>query len=164
MRKLLILMLSLVTAATVAGVALAQGPTFDEVNAVAEKLNCPTCAGINLADCQTQTCAQWRDQIAELLGEGKTEAEVLDFFAAQYGDRVLQEPPRRGIALWVWVIPVIGLLVGGVWLTLLLRSWSAQRAAALAGSGATPAPAAGATDEAATDPYLHRVEQDLKDF
>ena len=50
--------------------AFAQDPNYDQVNEIAKKLNCPTCAGLNLADCNTQTCAQWRDQINDLLKQG----------------------------------------------------------------------------------------------
>lgn len=165
MRKLLLFMLIIAAPFILIGAALAQEPTQDEVNDIAKKLNCPTCAGLNLADCRTTTCEQWRNQIYDLLAGGKTEQEVLNFFAAQYGERVLQEPPKRGVALWVWIIPVIGLLGGSVWLVYFLRRWSATRpAVAVAGDGTAVASAENAPNDDLADEYLRRVEQDLQDF
>ena len=147
--------------------ALAQQPTADEINAVAKKLSCPTCTGINVADCPTETCAQWRAKIGEMLAEGKSEQEILDYFAARYGDHVLQVPPKRGFFILVWVLPVIAILAGLVWLVYLMRGWLQRRAVATA-----PYPqdeqATAASDMAADadlpveDEYLRRVQQDLE--
>ncbi|RME45018.1 MAG: hypothetical protein D6796_11065, partial [Caldilineae bacterium] len=111
-----LLVLTAVLLALFALPAMAQEPTMDEVNAVARKLNCPTCQGLNLEDCRTQTCAQWRDQIRDFLAQGMSEQEILDWYAARYGDEVLQEPPRRGVGLLVWVLPVLAIVTGTVWL------------------------------------------------
>jgi cytochrome c-type biogenesis protein CcmH/NrfF len=142
----------------------AQDPTQDEVDVVAEKLNCPTCQGINLADCQTQTCQQWREQIYDLLAEDYTEAEILDYFASQYGDRVLQEPPRRGFALWVWVIPVVGLAAGAIWLVFLIRAWSGRTALAMAPVDTGPGPAENDSSDDLVDGYVAQVERDLEQY
>lgn len=140
--------------------ALAQQPTADEINEVAKKLSCPTCTGINVADCPTETCAQWRAKIGELLAEGKSEGEILDYFAARYGDHVLQVPPKRGFFLWVWVLPVLAILAGLAWLAYLMRAWARRRAP-------VPAEAAGDADDwgedlIVEDEYLKRVQQDLE--
>jgi cytochrome c-type biogenesis protein CcmH len=135
--------------------ALAQTPEYNEINDIAKQLNCPTCAGQNLADCRTMTCEQWRGQINDLLQQGYTEQEVLDYFSTQYGTQVLQEPPRSGFTLILWVLPLVALLLGGGWLYYTLRDWSAQNQTA---APATP-PAGDAA--AGEDYYLDQVEQDL---
>ncbi len=138
--------------------ALAQDPNYDQVNEIAKKLNCPTCAGINLADCRTQTCEQWREQINDLLKQGYTEQEVINYFTARYGDQVLQEPPKSGWMLALWMVPVAVLLAGGGVLFYALRSWREQP---------TPAASTGlpitTTEEppAAPGNYLRQVEHDL---
>lgn len=136
--------------------ALAQPPTDDQVNSVAEKMNCPTCQSLNLADCRTQTCEQWRTQIRDLLAQGYTEREILDMYAVRYGDEVLQEPPRRGVGLLVWLLPALGVLGGGAWLGLVLKKWLAAQTPAMAETASFP------TGE--TDDYLQQVEQDLKNL
>jgi len=148
----------------------AQEPSADEINQVARKLSCPTCTGINVADCPTETCAQWRARIGEMLAEGKGEQEILDYFAARYGDHVLQVPPKRGFFIVVWLLPVIVILAGLAWLVYLMRGWARRPAPVTAGypQGARPdrTPGSGDRAEAADmpgeDEYLRRVQQDLE--
>lgn len=140
-------------------VALAQEPTLDEVNDVAKEMNCPTCQSLNLADCRTQTCDQWRTQIKDLLASGMSKQEVLDWYISRYGEEVLQEPPTHGVGLYVWILPVIGLVAGAGWLTFILKKWSAGRQAEPAASAEIESP-----DTDLADDYLQQVEQDLKEL
>ena len=71
-------------------------PTDDEVNAIAGKLYCPVCESTPLDVCPTEACKDWRELIRTMLSEGKTEADILEHFEAQYGARVLAEPPKKG--------------------------------------------------------------------
>lgn len=136
--------------------ALAQEPDYDRINEIAKNLNCPTCAGLNLADCRTQTCIQWKGQIGDLIEAGYSDQEVLDDFVARYGEQVLQEPPKRGFSLILWVLPVLALLAGGFWLVYTLRGW-ANRLPAVA--TAPPQAAPDAPND--SDAYLQQVDQDL---
>ncbi len=142
--------------------ALAQTPSVDQVNAVAKKLSCPTCTGINVADCPTETCAQWRSQIGQMLAEGKSEPQILDYFSSRYGDQVLQVPPTRGFFVWVWALPVAAIAIGLALLAFGLRGW-ARRPAAVPAAAAPASSQAGADDAAAADDeYLRRVQEDLE--
>jgi cytochrome c-type biogenesis protein CcmH len=131
-------------------------PDFDRVNEIAKELNCPTCTGINLSDCRTLTCEQWREQIGELVDEGYNDQEVLDYFSTRYGDQVLQEPPRRGFSLLIWILPVVALIGGGIWLVITLRKWR-REPEPVAVSTTTDTPITPQTD----DDYLSQVEKDL---
>lgn len=140
--------------------ALAQEPDFDRINEISKKMNCPTCTGINLADCRTLTCEQWREQIGDLVAEGYTDQEVLDYFSTRFGTQVLQEPPRSGSTLILWVLPVLAIVLGVGLLGYTIRNWSRREAVAekqpqieVPGT-----PAAGHVPDA----YLEQVEQDLE--
>ncbi|PWH15064.1 MAG: hypothetical protein DDG58_11865 [Ardenticatenia bacterium] len=133
----------------------AQTPSPDEINRVAKMLSCPTCAGINVADCPTETCAQWRAKIGELLAEGKTDQEILEYFAARYGDHVLQVPPTRGFFLGVWIVPIIAILAGLGTFGYLAHRWT-KRPTAIE-SPAVPS-------DAVEDEYVKRVEQELQSW
>jgi len=58
-----------------------------------------------------------RRLIAEQLAQGKSEAEIRQFFVERYGPWILYEPPKQGLTLWVWLSPLIGLalLAYGLW-------------------------------------------------
>ena len=87
--------------------------TDDEVNAVAKDVYCPVCESTPLDVCPTAACADWRELIRVKLAEGQSRDEILDYFARQYGEGVLANPPRRGASLVVlWILPFALVLVG----------------------------------------------------
>jgi len=127
--------------------------TDDQVNAVAHELYCPVCENIPLDVCPTQACAQWRDLIRQQLSQGWTKQQIKDYFAKQYGDRVLDQPPLQGLNLLVYILPFSMLLVGAVVVVRVLRSGRNPVKAASAGSPAVPE---------SDDPYERRFEEELK--
>ncbi len=161
----------------------------DEVNKVAKDLYCPVCESTPLDVCPTQACADWRELIRTKLAAGETQQDVLDYFARQYGDGVLANPPRRGVSLIVlWVLPVLVVLLGGLLLFRLLRGMHVAPTALhplpsplprgegagpiLKGEGVSPLPnplpkGEGApptkTGDESLDEYIARVERDLKE-
>src|SRR5512141_3353220 len=91
--------------------ALAQNPTptDDEVNRIAKQLYCPVCESTPLDVCPTEACRQWRDLIRTMLGEGKSDTEIKQYFVEHYGARVLAEPPNR---LTTYLVPAVAILLG----------------------------------------------------
>ena len=127
----------------------------DQMYQIARQLNCPTCAGRNLADCPTDTCTQWKQEIVSQLKAGKSGDEVLAYFRARFGDQVLQEPPKEGFTLLMWVVPVAAaaMLIGVA--VLAARRASVKNAtitASAISSSSTPA-----------SPYETELEQQVKD-
>ena len=121
---LLVILLGLLPLAVVsAQEADPNGPTDDEVNAIAKQLYCPVCENVPLDVCGTQACAQWRELIREKLIEGWTEDEIKEYFSNQYGDRVLSEPPTRGLNWLVYVIPPLVFLGGAFFLYRGFKVW-----------------------------------------
>ncbi|MEJ2011210.1 MAG: cytochrome c-type biogenesis protein CcmH [Anaerolineales bacterium] len=129
------------------------GPTDDEVNAIASQLYCPVCENVPLDVCPTQACVQWRATIREKLAAGWSEDEIKQYFVEQYGARVLATPPAEGLNWLVYVLPPAALLAGAFVLFRAVRTWHAE-----------PEPAAGPVppEEAEDDPYLAKLEEELK--
>jgi cytochrome c-type biogenesis protein CcmH len=88
-------------------------PTDDQVNAIAKELYCPVCENTPLDVCPTQACAQWRALIKEKLIAGWSKEEIKQYFVDQYGDRVLAQPPARGLNWLVYILPPV-VFVGGI--------------------------------------------------
>jgi cytochrome c-type biogenesis protein CcmH len=156
---LLILTLTLVASGLFTAVAFAQDttPSDDEVNAIAKQLYCPVCENTPLDVCPTEACRQWRELIRQQLAEGKTEAEIKQYFVDNYGARVLSEPPRTGFNWLVYVIPPVLILAGAFILFRSFQAWTKPKAVAAD---------AGQEDEAGTpiekDEYVARLEEELK--
>lgn len=130
--------------------------TADDVNAIARQMYCPVCENEPLDACRTAACQQWRAQIAQMLSEGQTADQIKQYFVDRYGLRVLAQPPAEGNSLLLWVLPLVALVIGAVYVYFLMRRMRARGAAA-APSAAPPAASSG-------DAYVDRVERDLKDY
>ncbi len=125
-------------------------PSDNDVNAVAKQMYCPVCENIPLDVCPTQACAQWRELIRQKLSEGWNEQQIKDYFVAQYGDRVLAEPPRTGLNWLVYVLPAV-FFIGGVAIVVwVLRRMRVARQT-IAPHEITPG-----------DPYITRLEEELR--
>lgn len=133
-------------------------PTDDEVNAIAKQLYCPVCENTPLDVCPTEACRQWRELIRDQLAEGKTEAEIKQYFVNNYGARVLAEPPRTGFNWLVYIIPPVLILIGAVILFNAFRAWTKPKSAA-AGSGQEKEVRSSSSDQ---DEYIARLEEELK--
>jgi cytochrome c-type biogenesis protein CcmH len=98
-------------------------PSDDEVNAVAENIYCHLCEGITVKECETQACADWREEIRDLLAEGKSQQEIIDVFVQRYGDQASGVPPRKGLNWVLFIVAPLGVLVGLTILIIGFRSW-----------------------------------------
>lgn len=132
-------------------------PTDDEVNAIAKQLYCPVCENTPLDVCPTEACRQWRELIRDQLAEGKTEEEIKQYFVANYGARVLSEPPRTGFNWLVYIIPPVLILAGAVFLFNAFRAWTKPKAVE-AGAGQVKEAGTSSSD----DEYVKRLEEELK--
>lgn len=114
-KKIIFLLLVVLLLENSPSIAFAQdgNPTDDQVNAIAKDLYCPVCENVPLDVCPTQACAQWRALIKEKLTDGWSEKQIKQYFVDQYGDRVLAQPPARGLNLMVYILPPL-FFVGGI--------------------------------------------------
>jgi cytochrome c-type biogenesis protein CcmH len=135
--------------------AFAQGPTptDDEVNRIAKQLYCPVCESTPLDVCPTEACRQWRDLIRTMLAEGKSEAEIKQYFVAQYGVRVLAEPPNR---LVTYLVPGVAILLGAFLLLRGFQMWMKPKPSATQAGVTEP------ESRSIQDPYVARLEEELK--
>ena len=135
----------------------------DAVNEVAEDLFCPVCESTPLDVCATKACADWRELIRTKLAEGQTEEEIFDYFARQYGDGVLADPPRRGFNLVLWTFPIVAVLLGGFLFMRFMQNLRAEADDAEV-SVATPAgPAQVQKPKGSFDDYINQVEAELNE-
>jgi cytochrome c-type biogenesis protein CcmH len=150
--------LALLAAALFTGNTLAQEPTpsDDQVNKIAKELYCPVCENTPLDVCPTEACRQWRDLIREQLAAGWTAEQIKQYFAENYGARVLAEPPRQGLNWLVYIIPPAIILAGGLLLFRALRGWMKP------GLASTDPVVARGEPRSKKDDYITRLEEEVK--
>ena len=95
-----------------------------------------------------------KDMIGEKLAAGEDVGSIKNYFVAQYGPQVLGEPPLEGFNWLAWILPVLALVAGGLFIATLVRN-STRRSRSVAVE--PPAPATG-------DAYSRKLEEELKHY
>jgi cytochrome c-type biogenesis protein CcmH len=80
--------------------------------AIADELRCLVCQNESLAGSRAPLAMDLRREIRKLIQAGKTDAEILDFLVARYGDFVRYRPPFRPSTWLLWTGPFLFMLVG----------------------------------------------------
>lgn len=97
-------------------------PLFEDVaietrlNHLSRELRCVVCQNESLAESPAELAGAMREEIRDLMKAGKTDAEVLGFLTARYGDFVLFRPPFKPVTYLLWLGPFLFLGFGAlVW-------------------------------------------------
>lgn len=77
-----------------------------------EELRCPKCQNQNIADSDAPIAMDLRAEIYRKLEAGDSNAQIIDYLVARYGDFVLYKPPVTRRTLLLWYGPA-ALLFGG---------------------------------------------------
>ncbi len=118
---------------------------------------CGTCGRKRIGECTCSLAAQMREEVARLVGEGKTQDQVLAHFVAKYGSQeVLARPIDRGFNRLAWFLPYAVGGIGFVVIGSIAWRWSRRHDGAAAGE--SPAPATPATD------LENRLDDELRDL
>lgn len=91
--------------------------------AIERNLMAPCCWGSVVAEHASPVALEMKEGIRQALLAGKSESEILDMYARQYGERVLTEPKKQGFNWFLWIIPVILILVSLPLSSLVLEKW-----------------------------------------
>ncbi len=89
---------------------------------IAAQLRCLVCQNQSIDDSDASLARDLRLLVREKLNEGLSDAQVLDYIHARYGDFVLLRPPVKLGTFLLWASPALALIGGGgaVW-------WSLRR-------------------------------------
>ena len=89
----------------------------DQFRDVASDLRCPTCVGLSVLESDAPFSKQIKDEVTSQLKAGKSHEEILTFFTERYGPWILRVPPKTGVSILAWAIPLAVLLAGplAVW-------------------------------------------------
>ena len=134
--------------------AQAPQPPFDEKEAqgIDRMIMCPICPAETIDQAQVEISTQMRALVREMLAEGKSRDEILDFFVARYGRDILAAPPKSGAHLIAWVLPIAGVAAALVGVYFVIRAMTGRDKGAIATG---PAPDDGLR------PYLEIVDRHL---
>lgn len=78
---------------------------------LSENLRCPKCQNQNIADSNALVSQDMKRKVYQLLQQGYTEREVIDYMKQRYGDFVYYQPPLNPLTLFLWMGPLLFVLL-----------------------------------------------------
>lgn len=118
------LLVAVAVAALSVGVGHGSTPSLDaRVQSVASQVRCPVCNGETVAQSQAAPSVAIRTQIRREIRAGESQTQILSRLVHDYGPGILEKPQATGISLFVWVFPVVAVVLAGGGLILILRRW-----------------------------------------
>lgn len=93
---------------------------FARYQKFADELRCPKCQNQNLKDSNSPISEDLRRELARLIREGKTDAEIREFMVSRYGDFILYRTPVQKNTLVLWIGPVVMFGIGGLIFAIIL--------------------------------------------
>jgi cytochrome c-type biogenesis protein CcmH len=122
-------------------------PTQHELES---ELICPTCH-TTLDQSNAPVAQQMKALIAQRIAAGDTKSEIEARLVAEYGRSVLAKPDTKGFDLLAWLLPIAGVVAGGVAVGIVAWRWSSRREAS------------GNADAEPLDPELEQlVDEELR--
>lgn len=115
MRILLACMLVLWLGAAQAGVEVLSFESPDQESRYQDlihELRCLVCQNQSLAESNADLAQDLRRQTYDMLRQGASDREIVDYMVARYGDFVLYRPPLHGTTVLLWTGPFLLLLTG----------------------------------------------------
>jgi cytochrome c-type biogenesis protein CcmH len=131
------LVVALVVALGIAGSSAAYAVQPDEIMSdsakelrardLSRELRCMVCQNQSIDDSEAPLARDLRLLVRERIAAGDSDAQVMDFLVARYGEFVLLKPRLKPHTLLLWLLPPLALIGGGLamWIQSRRRSRSA---------------------------------------
>jgi len=99
----------------------------DRFKRLIEEIRCVKCQNTTIAGSNADLARDHRVKVYEMMKQGKSDAEIREWFVVRYGDFVLYRPQVDSRTWLLWGLPLLLVPIGGLLLVMQIRR---QRAAA----------------------------------
>jgi len=89
--------------------------------AISRELRCLVCQNQDIGDSAAPLAHDLRVLVRDRIKKGESDAQVLDYIVARYGEFVLLKPRFELRTLALWTLPPLALIAGAIGLVLALR-------------------------------------------
>jgi cytochrome c-type biogenesis protein CcmH len=79
---------------------------------LSHELRCMQCQNQSIADSPVGLAGDLRREVRQLLEQGKTDQEIRQHMRDRYGDFILFRPEFSPRNAWLWITPILLLLIG----------------------------------------------------
>jgi cytochrome c-type biogenesis protein CcmH/NrfF len=87
---------------------------------------CPVCS-TTLDQSDSPIARRMKADISRRIAAGESKQEIKDALVAEFGQKILAAPPKKGFNLLAWLLPIFLLLGGAIVLGVLAWRWSHTR-------------------------------------
>ena len=94
-------------------------------------LRCPKCDAQAIDSSNSPVAADMRERVADLLRDGRSDKEILDYMVARFGEFVLYNPRLDERTWLLWGLPAALVLIGGLIVAVFVRKRKHVRVRAL---------------------------------
>lgn len=77
-----------------------------------QQLRCPQCQNNNIADSNATIAVDMRHKVLELLKQGNSEQQVINYMIERYGHFVSYDPPITAATIILWIAPIVLMILG----------------------------------------------------
>ena len=99
------------------------------VQKIQERFMAPCCWQESVAIHRSEIAGEMRAEIARMVAGGRSEDQIVDFYVARYGERILREP-RGSKRWWLTLVPLASIALATSGLVFFLRRQQNQPALA----------------------------------
>jgi len=87
-----------------------QEQTFHELTKL---LRCPKCQNQNIADSNAELAKDLRNKAYQLVKQGQSKEQIIDYMVARFGNFVRYDPPLTPATIFLWLGPLL-FVIGGL--------------------------------------------------
>jgi cytochrome c-type biogenesis protein CcmH len=80
--------------------------------ALTHELRCMQCQNQSIADSPVGLASDLRGEVRDMLVAGKSDDDIRNFMVARYGEFILFRPKFSARNAWLWLLPVVLLVLG----------------------------------------------------
>jgi cytochrome c-type biogenesis protein CcmH len=132
------------------------GTVETEAKAIEAMLVAPCCWSQQVSLHQSEAAEEIKRDIRVALEAGRTRQQIVDAYVEQYGARILIEPPARGFATWLYVLPVVTLMLSAGGLAIVVKRFAKR--------GAPSVEKPSARDGSDSGEMADRLDDELRDL
>jgi len=138
MKKLLVMLIILFCSSIV--IAIDKGPVFGDPKLQARyeniisEVRCLVCQNQSIKSSNVFLAVDLRNEIKNLLSDGKSDNEIAEFLVDRYGEFVLYRPRFVGVNIILWLAPLFFLLIGAMLIFNIVKSRAQLTTDSLTGS------------------------------
>ena len=89
-----------------------------------KELRCLVCQNQDLADSNAGLAKDLRAEVYQLVKDGQSDQQIIDYLTQRYGDFILFKPPVKSVTALLWFGPILFLILGFL---IFLRSIRAKK-------------------------------------